>query len=164
MLKFGLRLFDLKALDHSGAEELVVTLQQDAVSNWIVMHDDGVEIFKKIMQALDLPDQRDAVLQLSKGRFTTDPTRHSGEGIFFTSRMVSPFTILSDGVLFRHVLEPDDSAPQHDRAHHGTTIFMKIGRDVPSLSQRAPRDRTDSNPLRARCPADDRSRDAAQKG
>ena len=56
-------------------------------------------IFKKIQKALDLLDERHAILELAKGKLTTDPKHHTGEGIFFTSRMFDEFTILSGGVL-----------------------------------------------------------------
>jgi hypothetical protein len=41
-----------------------------------------------------------AILELSKGKLTTDPDRHSGQGIFFTSRMLDEFSILSRGAYF----------------------------------------------------------------
>jgi anti-sigma regulatory factor (Ser/Thr protein kinase) len=43
-----------------------------------------------------------AILELSKGKLTTDPDRHSGQGIFFTSRMMDEFSILSRGAYFSH--------------------------------------------------------------
>jgi len=57
--------------------------------------DDGVGIFEKIKKALKLSTAREAILHLSKGKFTTDPTKHSGQGIFFTSRFCDSFSILS---------------------------------------------------------------------
>lgn len=41
--------------------------------------DNGVGIFRKIQAALKLLDERHAVLELAKGKFTTDPKNHSGE-------------------------------------------------------------------------------------
>jgi hypothetical protein len=45
----------------------------------------GVGIFKKIQNALGLEDERHAVLELSRGKLTADPARHTGEGIFFVA-------------------------------------------------------------------------------
>lgn len=59
---------------------------------------------------LDLPSH--AILELSKGKFTSDPARHSGEGIFFTSRMCDKFEILSKGLFFS--------------GHDGSDYFMKV--------------------------------------
>ena len=45
--------------------------------------DFGIGIFNKIQQGMNLLDERHAVLELTKGKLTTDPARHSGEGIFY---------------------------------------------------------------------------------
>lgn len=73
-------------IDHSLAGGVVVKLTKSAVSTEIVIRDNGVGIFKKIQTQLNLLDERHAVLELAKGKFTTDPKNHSGEGIFFSSR------------------------------------------------------------------------------
>ena len=74
-------------IDHSGAKLVTLLLTKTAAGTTVDIYDDGVGIFKKIQGALDLVDERHAVLELAKGKFTTDPANHSGEGIFFSSRM-----------------------------------------------------------------------------
>jgi len=49
----------------------------------IIIYDEGEGIFRKIQREIDLTDERHAVLELSKGKLTTDPNNHSGVGIFF---------------------------------------------------------------------------------
>jgi anti-sigma regulatory factor (Ser/Thr protein kinase) len=90
------------AIDHSGGTLITVQVQKtaDYADMWVL--DNGVGIFRKIQNALGLTDERHAVLELSKGKLTTDPARHSGEGIFFTSRMFDRFVILSGGTHFSH--------------------------------------------------------------
>ena len=44
----------------------------------------------------------EAVAELFAGKFTTDRRNHSGEGIFFTSRAVDYFGIISDNKFFSH--------------------------------------------------------------
>jgi hypothetical protein len=90
------------AMDHSGGTLITVQVQKaaDYADMWVL--DNGVGIFRKIQNALGLTDERHAVLELSKGKLTTDPARHSGEGIFFTSRMFDRFVILSGGTHFSH--------------------------------------------------------------
>ena len=41
-------------------------------------------------------------MELSKGKLTTDPEHHTGEGIFFTSRMFDEFEIESKGLNYSH--------------------------------------------------------------
>ena len=113
------------AIDHSEGTTIGVCIYKTAANTRMEIHDDGVGIFKKIQEALQLLDERHAVLELAKGKFTTDPRNHSGEGIFFTSRMVDRFTILSGGVVFSHefggeedwIQEPNQNLP-------GTGVFM----------------------------------------
>jgi anti-sigma regulatory factor (Ser/Thr protein kinase) len=83
------------AIDHSGSDSIVIVYTRNYAEIRISIHDYGVGIFEKVRSAFGLHDRKQALLELSKGKLTTDSTRHSGEGIFFTSRMFDKFTILS---------------------------------------------------------------------
>lgn len=120
------------AIDHSAGQSVLVIATQDETSLRIIISDDGIGIFAKITSALNLPDMRQALFELSKGKLTTDPGRHTGEGVFFTSRMFDSFEISANGLQFNH----DESSP-HDWLKEandiftegvtGTTVYMKIG-------------------------------------
>lgn len=115
------------AIDHSGGTTIHVTFEKTAVSTRIIIDDNGVGIFKKIQTQLGLLDERHAVLELAKGKLTTDPTRHSGEGIFFTSRMFDDFQILSGGVYFSHQFgDKEDWILERDGGSNGTCVWMKL--------------------------------------
>lgn len=116
------------ALDHSGGTEIMVSIERTAASTEMVVSDDGIGIFKKIQSEMDLLDERHAILELSKGKLTTDPKNHSGEGIFFTSRMFEVFDILSGGVYFSHELgKPvEDWILEREQEKSGTAIFMEL--------------------------------------
>lgn len=90
------------AVEHSGGNRIVVSLRRTAASTGMDVYDNGIGIFAKIRAAFNLPDEQHAVLELSKGKLTTDPRNHSGEGIFFCSRMVDFFVIASGDVFFSH--------------------------------------------------------------
>lgn len=96
------------AIDHSNGTSVLVSFDRNSDRLKMVVADNGVGIFKKITAALDLPDERLALLELSKGKLTTDPTRHSGEGIFFTSRMFDKFHIHSGELSFDHDASSED--------------------------------------------------------
>jgi len=66
------------AKDHSEGTTISVRISKTAVATEMIISDDGIGIFKKIQQAFDLPDQRYAILELAKGKLTTDPARHTG--------------------------------------------------------------------------------------
>jgi hypothetical protein len=89
--------------------------------------DDGIGIFRKIQTAMNLADERHAILELCKGKLTTDPEKHTGQGIFFTSRLLDSFDIFSGGVYFGHVLgDEEDWILERQKSYGGTTIYMKL--------------------------------------
>jgi anti-sigma regulatory factor (Ser/Thr protein kinase) len=84
------------AIDHSEGDIIFTDIEIKKGRICLEIMDNGIGIFNKIKQALSLDSDREAILHLSKGKFTTDPSNHTGEGIFFTSRMFDEFSILSD--------------------------------------------------------------------
>jgi anti-sigma regulatory factor (Ser/Thr protein kinase) len=114
-------------IDHSGAAQVSVWLVKTAAATTVEIRDNGVGIFKKIQAALDLADERHAVLELAKGKFTTDPANHSGEGIFFSSRMFDEFVIFSGEVYFSHEFDKkEDWILQLGAAGGGTLVRMML--------------------------------------
>ena len=114
-------------LDHSEGNRvtLSVLLTAKSVEMWVI--DDGVGIFNKIKDQLGLEDHRHAILELAKGKLTTDPEHHTGEGIFFTSRMFDRFSILSSHLFFDHQEPGDDWLIEHSPdGDTGTTVRMRI--------------------------------------
>ena len=116
------------AIDHSGGKSVFVWMNQDEKTTKIAISDDGIGIFQKITAALNLPDKRQALFELAKGKLTTDPSRHSGEGVFFTSRMFDHFEIEANGLSFNHDEQsPDDWLLEEPGAFSkGTAVFMDI--------------------------------------
>ncbi len=115
------------AIDHSGGTKVIVALETTAMTAEIMIMDDGEGIFRKIQRALGLADERHAVLELAKGKFTTDPDRHTGEGIFFTSRMLDKFDILSGDVFFTHEFcDEQDWIMEREQFTSGTAVWMKL--------------------------------------
>lgn len=126
------------AIDHSGGKRVEVYVERDEAKLAMHVADDGVGIFRKITRALDLPDERLALLELSKGKLTTDPRRHSGEGIFFTSRMFDRFQIVSGELVFDHDADtPDDLLYDVDPGElpSGTLVLMEISVSSPRIDR-----------------------------
>jgi uncharacterized protein DUF4325 len=125
---FGFTEMFNNVLDHSGGTSVNVAVSKSAVTTEMMVMDNGVGIFRKIQNALGLLDERHAIFELSKGKLTTDPQSHSGEGIFFTSRMFDSFEILSGGVFFSHNYGSDeDWLLERTNPSSGTTVFLKLG-------------------------------------
>ena len=116
-------------IDHSEAEEVIITLKYTLASITITVVDNGIGIFRKIETELGLDDERHAILELSKGKLTTDPDRHTGEGIFFTSRAVDRFSILSGSLFFAHYNPGNDWLLETDNSPEpvqGTAVSLSI--------------------------------------
>ena len=89
------------AIDHSETKEIKIILAHTYELFSVLIMDYGVGIFKKIKEKKKLKNEKQAILELKKGKLTTDEKNHTGEGIFFTSRMVDLFEISSFGDIFR---------------------------------------------------------------
>lgn len=129
------------AKDHSESATVIIGLQRDPKNVKMQIQDRGIGIFQKIATTLHLEDERHAVLELSKGKLTTDPKRHSGEGIFFTSRMFDEFFIISgQWRLLCHdgedwLFSADDLGPNAAKTFPGTGVHMVIDANSKRTSQ-----------------------------
>ena len=115
-------------VSHAEATCVNIGLEKTATNISLVVNDDGVGIFKKIQNAFGYNDPRHALLELSKGKLTSDPERHTGEGIFFTSRMFDEFSILSGNLFFHRKNEADGWLIETEYRDNspGTYIVMDI--------------------------------------
>lgn len=117
-------------IDHSGANIVTINLNYSREKIQLDVMDDGIGIFRKIQKELNLEDHIHAVLELSKGKLTTDPEHHTGEGIFFTARMFDSFSILSSELFFLHKKDGYDWILEtYDKTNLGTLISMEISTD-----------------------------------
>lgn len=88
------------AIEHSEGSLIYTEVTVSDKDITFIIIDNGVGIFQKIQNAMHLDSKREAILHLSKGKFTTDPSNHTGEGIFFTSRAFNAFSIFSDSMYY----------------------------------------------------------------
>jgi hypothetical protein len=88
------------ALDHAECKNIICMFQLKKGNIHIQIYDDGVGIFNKLKKAFGFESIREAILHLSKGKVTTDPEKHTGEGIFFTSRIFDDFELYSSKMLY----------------------------------------------------------------
>jgi anti-sigma regulatory factor (Ser/Thr protein kinase) len=86
------------AIDHSGSESAAISWWTDTDQWTFEVRDYGVGVYSKLRTGLRLASDFEAVQELSKGKRTTDQLRHTGEGIFFTSKAVDLFRLTSSGV------------------------------------------------------------------
>ena len=114
-------------IDHSGADKVKVTVSRDVLNTTVLLSDNGIGIFKKIKQHFGFKDIDDAIQELFKGKLTTDKENHSGEGIFFSSRLMDDFYIFSDGKIFTcNRFDKDRIEESGVEFSGGTSVYMKL--------------------------------------
>lgn len=115
------------AIDHSCGENVLISVERTSESISIDILDDGEGIFNHVARIMDLSDPRESILELSKGKLTTDPENHTGQGIFFTSRAFDEFWIFSGDLVFTHEDgNKFDWLLHSERNNTGTHVNMKI--------------------------------------
>ena len=119
------------AVDHSLGGSVSIVVRQTPKSLTMSIADDGVGIFDKIQDAFNLADKRQALFELSKGKLTTAPDQHSGEGVFFTSKMFDEFSISANGLHFGDDVDSSfDKLPKNQAdLETGTRVFMRVALD-----------------------------------
>jgi anti-sigma regulatory factor (Ser/Thr protein kinase) len=86
------------AIDHSGASTATITWWIEPALWSFEITDQGDGVFPHLRSGLGLEDMFAAIQELTKGRTTTAPDRHTGEGIFFASKAVDVFALSSAGL------------------------------------------------------------------
>lgn len=122
------------AIEHSRADRIGCIFSRDYLKTEIYITDDGIGIFQNIIDFAKKTtgeelSVEDAVIQLTAGKFTTAREKHSGEGIFFTSRAFDDFFIFSDGQMFTHTNFRESAFVLDDEAFsdmRGTRVNMQL--------------------------------------
>jgi anti-sigma regulatory factor (Ser/Thr protein kinase) len=116
--------------DHSESGSVVVRGDADATSFVIHVVDEGVGVFRRLADGLGLSGPREAVIEVAKGKRTTDPAQHTGQGIFFSSRVCDWFCLEANGfaVSFERDGRVEPLEFLGDRERMGTTVKFRISR------------------------------------
>lgn len=128
--------------EHSNASQVKIYIQKNILSTKVIIIDNGIGIFKNINTYNGNSELKDfyvenILFELYKGKFTTKPDNHSGEGIFFSSKLTDSFGIISDSYEF-YADHSSRSMLKHDRLiayltninNIGTLLTMNINHDT----------------------------------
>jgi len=116
------------AIEHSRSKNIhvEVAIQNKMVS--FIAEDFGIGVFRNVMQERNLKSELEAIQDLLKGKTTTKPEAHSGEGIFFTSKVGDLFILDSYGYLLIINNElPDVFIQKTKKIKRGTRVTFKLG-------------------------------------
>jgi anti-sigma regulatory factor (Ser/Thr protein kinase) len=119
------------AIDHSGGTSVTVSLRQTPSHVQLLVSDDGCGVFDQLSRSFSLADPVLAMLELSKGKLTSQPARHAGRGLFFTSRLADVFDLHANDSAFQHrEWEGNGWRPGRALKHQGTSIYVAIALDT----------------------------------
>lgn len=116
------------AIDHSGGRTIEVAVRVHARTVELEISDDGVGAFERVRAARGLDGHVEAAAELTKGKVTSMPDRHSGEGIFFSSRVAQRFELHANGHALIVDAPLDDVAVLAEPARKGTLVRAVISR------------------------------------
>ncbi len=125
------------AIDHSEGSHATVSLRQTPGHVQLLVSDDGRGVFDKLQEAFDLGDPQLAMLELSKGKLTSQPARHSGRGLFFTARLADVFDLHANAAAFqRRDWETNSGSgsgwkPGRAMPRQGTSVYFGLALDTP---------------------------------
>jgi len=117
------------AIDHSMSDRCVIEFSIDAAKATFVVRDAGIGVFRSITDKFDLPDEPTAMIELTKGKTTTMPEAHSGEGLFFTSRSADRFALRSHRLQIEWDRDRNDVFVSDPRFMKGTSVHFEIRLD-----------------------------------
>jgi biotin operon repressor/anti-sigma regulatory factor (Ser/Thr protein kinase) len=116
------------AIEHSRAAGCKVEMSLRMRDLQISIRDQGVGAFETIRKRMRLSEEADAVGELLKGKATSLPSRHSGEGIFFTSKVCDRFALRSHGIEVEFDARKRDTIVSLRPRIRGTLVEMSISR------------------------------------
>lgn len=92
------------------------------------VRDRGIGVFHSISSKLGLDDEQAALVELLKGKTTTMREKHTGEGIFFTSRVADRFVLRSHRIRLEWNRFKDDVFVSQERFLAGTHVEFLVER------------------------------------
>lgn len=116
------------AIEHSEADRCSVRFRLEPGMLSFDVRDPGIGVFHSIASKLRLEGEHAALVELLKGRTTTMREAHTGEGIFFTSRVADRFVLRSHRIQLEWSRVKEDVFVSNPRFLNGTGVSFAIQR------------------------------------
>ena len=119
------------AIDHSGGTHVTVSLRQTGSHAQLLVSDNGFGLFQRLASGFGLDDPTQAMLELSKGKLSSQPERHSGQGLYFTAQLADVFDLHANEAAFqRREWQGGGWHPQRALKHEGTSVYAAFALDT----------------------------------
>lgn len=117
------------AIDHSGSPKCSIEMTLDQYDLNFSIREVGIGLFHSISDKFELENEGAAILELLKGKKTTMAKRHSGEGIFFTSKSGDLVSYRSHKTHLEFDNVRDNTLVEDKRFIEGTLVSFRISRN-----------------------------------
>ena len=118
------------AIDHSQSKKVWINVEVDHSNVIFVIKDLGIGAIESIKKGFEITDDFLALEHLFKGKQTTAPEAHSGQGIFFTSKVVDTYKIATSGMEFTIDNTRADEFLRDIKQRKGTTVTCRIKKNT----------------------------------
>jgi anti-sigma regulatory factor (Ser/Thr protein kinase) len=116
------------AIDHSKSRNCIIELLIDSYKISFRIRDFGIGLFYSIFTKFNLDDENAAVGELLKGKTTTMEEKHTGEGIFFTSKASDVIFFRSHKIKLSFDNQKKDVFVEEMKFIKGTEVVFSISR------------------------------------
>lgn len=116
------------AIDHSESEKCIIEWYIDSYKISFRVRDFGIGLFFSICTKFNLDDENAAIGELLKGKTTTMAEKHSGEGIFFTSKASDVIFFRSHNIKLSLDNRKEDVFVEEMKFIKGTEVFFSISK------------------------------------
>lgn len=119
------------AVDHSGGLTVTVSLRQTPWQLQLLVSDDGCGVFDNIGRQFRIDNPADAMLELAKGKLTSQPQRHTGRGLYFAAKLADVFDLHANGAAFQQrAWQQDQWLPGKPACRQGTSVYVGLALDT----------------------------------
>lgn len=114
-------------IDHSKSGTVYILLELINDNVQFTIRDHGIGAFNSLMSKKKYDDTLTAIQELVKGKNTSDPVHHSGEGIFWTSKIADKFVLKSSEyeLVVDNIIQ-DYAIGELGEVMVGTEVFFQI--------------------------------------
>ncbi len=118
------------AIDHSQSVRVYIDVELKRYDIAFTIRDYGVGIYYHMKNRLGLPSEETSLQELIKGKATTDPERHTGEGLFFTARSADFLKIASHRLALLFDNKTHDVITETIGFRKGTGVDFRVSRNT----------------------------------
>ena len=118
------------AIEHSQSDRCSIVVSIDNFLLTFTIRDYGIGIFYSIADKFHLPNEITAMGELIKGKRTTMPDRHTGEGVFFSSKSGDVVQFKSHRICIVFDNQKKNVFVEEKRNSSGTEVIFKIKKNT----------------------------------